>query len=71
MQIATTTGFRQVPVNQWIMGTRYGSYTNNPLTKWLKSRKDNQPAMFIHESGSPMSESQIGRTLATCGHKDC
>jgi AcrR family transcriptional regulator len=59
LQIATSTGFRQVPVNQWIMGNRYGSYTNNPLTKWLKSRKDNQPAMFIHESGEPMSESQI------------
>ncbi|MGL5065440.1 MAG: TetR/AcrR family transcriptional regulator, partial [Microcoleus sp.] len=31
---------RQVPVNQWIAGKRYGSYTNNPLTQWLKSRKD-------------------------------
>ena len=31
----------QVPVNQWILGKRsYGSFTNNPLIKWLKSRKD-------------------------------
>ncbi|NJL63806.1 MAG: TetR/AcrR family transcriptional regulator [Methylacidiphilales bacterium] len=51
---------RQVPVNQWIMGQRYGSYTNNPLTKWLKSRKDNQTAMFIGESGLAMSELEIG-----------
>ncbi|NJR32271.1 MAG: site-specific integrase [Chamaesiphon sp. CSU_1_12] len=38
---------RQVPVNQWIMGKRYGSYLKNPLTQWLKSRKDSNPALFI------------------------
>lgn len=59
LQIGNNTGFRQVPVNQWIMANRYGSYTNNPLTKWLKSRKDNQSAMFIHESFEPMSASEI------------
>jgi AcrR family transcriptional regulator len=42
---------RQVPVNQWIMGKRYGSYTHNPLTRWLKHRKDNQPALFLNETG--------------------
>jgi AcrR family transcriptional regulator len=46
LQIVTPETIRQVPVNQWIMGKRYGSYTNNPLTKWLKSRKDSQAAMF-------------------------
>ncbi len=46
LQIVTPEAIRQVPVNQWIMGKRYGSYTNNPLTKWLRSRKDNQTAMF-------------------------
>ncbi|BAZ32837.1 TetR family transcriptional regulator protein [Cylindrospermum sp. NIES-4074] len=59
LQITTPGCVRQVPVNQWILGTRYGSYTNNPLTKWLKSRKDNQPAMFINAVGKPISESDL------------
>lgn len=59
LQIATSSGFHQVPVNQWVMGIRYGSYTNNPLTKWLKSRRDNYKAMFINEGGEFMSESEI------------
>ncbi|HEY9831879.1 MAG TPA: TetR family transcriptional regulator [Stenomitos sp.] len=50
---------RQVPVNQWIMGKRYGSYARNPLTQWLKSRKDDQPALLINEAGEPMSESEF------------
>lgn len=45
---------RQVPVNQWILGKRYGSYTNNPLTRWLKSRKDDLSAMFLNEAGEPL-----------------
>lgn len=54
-----TGAVRQVPVNQWIMGKRYGSYTRNPLTQWLKSRKDDQPAMFLTQTGQPRSESEI------------
>ncbi len=50
---------RQVPLNQWIMGYRYGTYTKNPLTQWLKTRKDEQPALFINETGQPMSEIEI------------
>ncbi|MBE9181171.1 TetR/AcrR family transcriptional regulator [Oculatella sp. LEGE 06141] len=50
---------RQVPLNQWIMGHRYGSYTKNPLTQWLRSRKDDQPALFINEAGRSMSEVEI------------
>ncbi|MEM7066113.1 MAG: TetR family transcriptional regulator [Cyanobacteria bacterium P01_B01_bin.77] len=46
---------RQVPVNQWILGKRYGSYTSNPLTKWLKSRKDDTRAMFLSEDGHSMT----------------
>jgi len=38
---------RQVPISQRIMGKRYGTYQNNPLTQWLKKRKDNHPALFI------------------------
>jgi site-specific recombinase XerD len=50
---------RQVPLNQWIMGYRYGTYTKNPLTQWLKSRKDSEPAMFINEQEQPMSEVEL------------
>ena len=50
---------RQVPVNQWIMGKRYGSYTRNPLNHWLKSRKDNQSALFINDVGEPISEVEL------------
>ena len=50
---------RQVPVNQWIMGKRYGSYSRNPLTGWLKSRKDEHPALFVNDVGLPMSALDI------------
>jgi AcrR family transcriptional regulator len=50
---------RQVPLNQWIMGYRYGTYTKNPLTQWLKSRKDEQSALFINDSGRSMSEVEV------------
>ena len=50
---------RQVPINQWIMGKRYGSYTKNPLTQWIKSRKDQQSALFLNESGRPLSETDL------------
>lgn len=43
-------GDRQVSINQWIWGKRYGSYTSNPLTKWLKSRKDESPWLFVQEA---------------------
>ncbi|PZD71420.1 hypothetical protein C1752_06402 [Acaryochloris thomasi RCC1774] len=52
-------GTRQVPVNQWIMGNRYGSYTANPLTKWLKSRKDKQPHLFLNELDQPVAIANI------------
>ncbi len=50
---------RQVPVNQWIMGKRYGSYTNNPLTKYLNNRKDEHSALFLNNDGMPISQTQI------------
>jgi AcrR family transcriptional regulator len=55
----TQGAVRQVPLNQWVMGYRYGSYTKNPLTQWLKTRKDDQPALFINEAGLRMSEAEI------------
>jgi AcrR family transcriptional regulator len=59
LQITTPGYIRQVPVNQWILGKRYGSYTNNPLIKWLKSRKDSNAEMFLDEATKPISESEI------------
>ena len=58
LQIANSE-FRQVTVNQWIMGKRYGSYTNNPLTKYLKSRKDELSALFLNDDEMPISEAEI------------
>lgn len=54
-----TGNVRQVPVNQWILGKRYGSYTNNPLSQWLKSRKDEQSALFINQEGRPLSVAEL------------
>jgi AcrR family transcriptional regulator len=58
LQVSRGT-MQQVPVNQWILGQRYGTYTRNPLTQWLKSRKDDQTAMFLNESGHPISALEI------------
>lgn len=41
------------------MGKRYGSYTRNPLTQWLKSRKDEHSALFLNDAGMPISEEEI------------
>ncbi|MGF1497973.1 MAG: TetR family transcriptional regulator [Elainellaceae cyanobacterium] len=51
---------RQVPLNQWIMGQRYGSYLKNPLTQWLKSRKDDHPAIFLNDDNQPLTVAEIG-----------
>lgn len=55
----TQGAVRQVPVNQWIMGKRYGSHRRNPLTQWLKNRKDDQSALFINDAGQALSEEQL------------
>lgn len=62
----TQGSVRRVPVNQWIMGKRYGSYRHNPLTQWLKSRKDDQPALFITETKQPMTVPEIQSCWQTC-----
>jgi AcrR family transcriptional regulator len=48
-------GARQVPINQWILGKRFGSYTANPLTRWLRTRKDQQAALFLNGEGQPLT----------------
>ena len=55
----TQGAVREVPVNQWIMGKRYGSYTRNPLSQWLRSRKDDQSALFVNDAGQRMSEEEL------------
>ncbi|AFY96361.1 TetR family transcriptional regulator [Chamaesiphon minutus] len=50
---------RQVPVNQWILGKRYGSYLKNPLTQWLRSRKDSHPSLFINSDGNALTEADL------------
>jgi AcrR family transcriptional regulator len=50
---------RQIPVNQIILGRRYGSYLRNPLTQWLKSRRDPEASLFISDVGQSLSESDV------------
>jgi AcrR family transcriptional regulator len=50
---------RSVPVNQWILGKRYGSYVKNPLTQWLKSRKDQNAALFLNATDQPLTEVEL------------
>lgn len=59
VQVLYGSSSRQVPINQWIMGRRYGSYLRNPLTHWLKSRKDTQAALFLNAAGTPLLESEV------------
>ncbi len=55
----TQGAVRQVPVNQWIMGKRYGTYLKNPLTQWLKSRQDDQGALITSAASSPLTLADI------------
>lgn len=52
---------RQVPVNQWILGKRYGSYSNNPVSRWLKSRKDDSECLLVTDVGLPLTIGDIER----------
>lgn len=51
---------RQVPLNRWIMGARYGTYLKNPLTQWLRVRQGDQPAVFVDSAGEPLGIAGIG-----------
>lgn len=64
--LMVTQGLRQVPVNQHILGKRYGSYNRNPLTQWLKSRKDEQSALFLNNVGQPITEMDIQASWQAC-----
>ena len=58
VQVKLASKFCPIPLNQWILGKRYGTYNNNPLTKWLKQRKDDHNSLFVLD-GQPMSIEQI------------
>ncbi len=59
LQIVESNRTRQVPINQWILGKCYGTHTNNPLTKWLKTRKDKGTALFVKADGEAMTVQDI------------
>ena len=50
---------RQVPLNHWVMGFRYGNNSINPLIQWLRTRKDEQKAIFINDAGEAISEMEL------------
>lgn len=50
---------RQIPLNQWILGKRYGFPHSDPLTKWLKTHRDEQLALFINDQQQPLSEEEL------------
>ena len=55
----TQGAVRQVPMNRWVMGQKYGSDARNPLTQWLNSRKDDWQALFFVGDGNPASADDI------------
>ncbi|MGB3199791.1 MAG: TetR/AcrR family transcriptional regulator [Nodosilinea sp.] len=55
---------RQVPLNQWIMGKRYGTYLKNPLTRWLKSRSDSSAALFLGPDDQPITPYRVRQLWA-------
>ncbi|MEB3336885.1 MAG: TetR family transcriptional regulator [Leptolyngbyaceae bacterium] len=66
LHVAQGSTRRRVPVNRRILGKSYGSYTNNPLTQWLKSRKDEQSALLLNDAGQPIAEAEIQACWKTC-----
>ncbi len=55
---------RQVPLNQWILGERYGTYTKNPLTRWLKGRSDTSPSLFLGPDDRPITPLRVRQLWA-------
>lgn len=60
---------RTVPINQWILGRRYGSYQKNPLTQWLRNRKDDSPSLFMNEADNPLTAEAIAERWQACTRK--
>ncbi|WP_310418397.1 TetR family transcriptional regulator [Chamaesiphon sp. OTE_8_metabat_110] len=65
----TRGAIRQVPVNQWILGKRYGSYLKNPLTQWLRSRKDSNLALFINSDDTALTAGDLHQLWQQSTHE--
>jgi AcrR family transcriptional regulator len=50
---------RLVSLNHKIGEHRYGSSTNNPLTNYLKNRKDKHPKMFLSDTLQPLTVTDL------------
>ena len=50
----TGSAARQVPVNRWIMGHRYGTYLKNPLTQWIRAQPDGRTSVFVAADGKAL-----------------
>ncbi len=69
LQIPQDPG-RLVPLNQWILGKRYGSANKNPLSQWLKSRSDDYPALFIHLTPTEAVQTETVNTETTATNEN-
>jgi AcrR family transcriptional regulator len=58
---------RSVPVNQKILGHRYGSATNNPLSAYLKSRKQEIKERYKGEQKEDAQTLDHGETMFLSG----
>ncbi len=56
---ATGDSGRSVPLNQKILGHRYGSATNNPLSVYLKSRKKDLKVLLQNDHQNALIESMF------------
>ncbi len=56
---------RQVPLNRWIMGDRYGTYLKNPLTQWIKTFPDEQSAVFVNSNKESLDAEGISELWNT------
>ncbi|AFY70479.1 transcriptional regulator, TetR family [Thalassoporum mexicanum PCC 7367] len=58
---AQSTNERVVPINNKILGHRYGSAKSSPLATYLKNRKDSQEAMFLVDEHRPIRVEDLQR----------
>jgi AcrR family transcriptional regulator len=49
---------RQIVVNQWILGVRYGSGASTPLGKWIKRHKDGT-GLFLNAEDQPLTIEEL------------
>lgn len=69
LRVISPLGQRFVPINQKILGHRYGSPDHNPLTNYLKSRKDQHDEMFLGTGQQPITTTEIQHLWADWTHE--